>query len=38
MIIIHTIHVKQILTRITIPQKGEKWSPVGGNFGGVRGI
>ncbi len=29
--------LEQILTGITIPQKGEKYSPIGGNFGGARG-
>jgi len=35
---IHNDGLKQILARITIPQKGEKHSPIGGIFGGVRGI
>ena len=32
---IHCGLLKQIFTRITIPLKGEKSSPIGGNFEGL---
>ena len=38
MIEIQCIHIKQTLTGITIPRKGEKWSTVGGNLEGMKGI